>query len=180
MLSPFAVLSCLSPSRLDLPGHFPLLEEAMREADLPAEQPEAQEKTRIPSADEESRWPCRAEVTPSARSRSDLGLIHRVRSHATFAALSRVRPRRDGPVWVRRLDGDGKRDPEVAYAIGRGSGNAVTRNRLRRRLRAIVHQHQSLLRPGSSYLIGVSKTASSATFQEMENACANCLGSTDG
>ncbi len=152
----------------------------MREADLPAEQPEAQKEARIPSADEESRRSCRAEVTPSARARSDFGLIHRVRSHATFAALSRVRPRRDGPVWVRQVESGAHRHPEVAYAIGRGSGNAVIRNRLRRRLRAIVHQHEGLLRPGSSYLIGVSKTANVATFHEMEKACANCLEVTRG
>ncbi len=148
----------------------------MREADLPAEQPEAQEEARISSSDEESGGARRAEVTPSAGPRSDFGLIHRVRSHATFAALARVRPRRDGPVWVRRIDGNGHRHPEVAYAIGRASGNAVMRNRLRRRLRAIVRQHHELLRPGSVYLIGVTKLGSEASFQELSYSYARCLG----
>ena len=179
MLSPFAVLSCPRPSRLDLPGHFPLFEEAMREADLPAKQPEAQKEARISSADEEQSRSCCAAVTPSAGPRSDFGLIHRVRSHATFTALVRVRPRRDGPVWVRRIDGDGVRHPEVAYAIGRASGNAVIRNRLRRQLRAIVHEHQAHLRPGSAYLIGVTKVGKNASFQELSDSCVRCLGADD-
>ncbi len=148
----------------------------MREADLPAEQPEAQKEARISSADEEPGGSCCAAVTPSARPRSDFGLIHRVRSHATFAALARVRPRRDGPVWVRRVDGVGICPPEVAYAIGRASGNAVMRNRLRRQLRAVVHHHQGLLMPGSAYLIGVTKVGRDASFQELSYSYARCLG----
>ena len=176
MLASFVVLSCLRHSRLDLPGHFPLFEEAMREADLPAEQPEAQKEARISSADEEPGGSSCAAVTPSARPRPDFGLIHRVRSHATFAALARVRPRRDGPLWVRRVDGVGIAYPEVAYAIGRASGNAVMRNRLRRQLRAVVHQHFELLRPGSAYLIGVTKFGREASFQELSDSYARCLG----
>lgn len=150
----------------------------MREADLPAKQPEAQKEARISSPDEEPGGSCGAAVAPSARSRSDFGLIHRVRSHATFAALTRVRPRRNGPVWVRRIDGDGLRHPEVAYAIGRASGNAVRRNRLRRQLRAIVHQHHEDLRPGSAYLIGVTKVGRDSSFQELSDSYARCLGAT--
>ncbi|MEO6469419.1 MAG: ribonuclease P protein component [Acidimicrobiia bacterium] len=103
-------------------------------------------------------------------------MIHRVRSHATFAALVRVRPRRDGPVWVRRIDSDGARRPEVAYAIGRTSGNAVIRNRLRRQLRAIVHEHHEYLRPGSAYLVGVTKVGKDASFQELSDSYVRCLG----
>ena len=44
----------------------------------------------------------------------------------------------------------------VAYALSRAVGNAVTRNRLRRRLRAIVHTLP--LAPGA-YLISASVAA---------------------
>jgi ribonuclease P protein component len=51
----------------------------------------------------------------------------------------------------------------VAYAIGRRIGSAVVRNRLRRRLRALVADHEGL-RPDAAYLVtpgheAVSRTA---------------------
>jgi ribonuclease P protein component len=60
--------------------------------------------------------------------------------------------------WVPGAKGDPVR---VAYAVGRRTGAAVVRNRLRRRLRAIVadaHRSDAGLRPGA-YLIGASAEA---------------------
>jgi ribonuclease P protein component len=65
-------------------------------------------------------------------------LIYRIRHARDFRRLQREgRSVRIGAVRLRvRLDdGDGV---HVAYALGRAHGTAVARNRLRRRLRAIV------------------------------------------
>ena len=169
-----------SPPSLGSVGTISLFEEAMREADLPAEQPEAQEKARVPSPDEEPCRSGRAQVAPGARARPDLGLIHRVRSRARFSELSRARPHKDGPVWVRRVGGPGSSPPEVAYAIGRNVGNAVTRNRLRRQLRSIMRTHIADLSPGSAYLVGVTDAGRSASFSDLAIACQRCLGSSRG
>lgn len=67
----------------------------------------------------------------------------RVRGTEAFAALSRPREhdgtrRRSGPVTVVFVPAPGDvvpAQPCVAFAIGRKVGNAVVRNRLRRRLR---------------------------------------------
>ena len=69
--------------------------------------------------------------------RAPLGLILRVRDRDTFALLARARVCRRDPVWVRRVVATGP-GPQVGYAVSRRVGNAVTRNRVRRRLRAAL------------------------------------------
>jgi ribonuclease P protein component len=54
--------------------------------------------------------------------------------------------------------------PLVAYAIPRTAGPAVTRNRLRRRLRAITRDLD--LRPGT-YLISARAGATALSFDEL-------------
>jgi ribonuclease P protein component len=60
--------------------------------------------------------------------------------------------------------------PCVAYAIGRKTGNAVVRNRLRRRLRAVVRDHADRFSPGYAYLIGAAPGAAEATSRDLDRA----------
>ncbi len=55
----------------------------------------------------------------------------------------------------------------MAYAIGRKVGGAVERNRLRRRLRAIVATEASNLAPGS-YLVGAAPEAAGLGVEELQ------------
>lgn len=57
--------------------------------------------------------------------------------------------------------------PHVGYAIGRHIGGAVVRNRLRRRLRAIMSSHGTDLAPGW-YLLGVSGLARTYSYAQLE------------
>ncbi|MEY3034675.1 MAG: Ribonuclease [Actinomycetota bacterium] len=58
--------------------------------------------------------------------------------------------------------------PRIAFAIGRSAGTAVTRNRIRRRLREAV-RHSSLV-PGL-YLFGVTRDATrEPSFTEVTEA----------
>jgi len=54
----------------------------------------------------------------------------------------------------------------VAYAIGRAVGPAVTRNLLRRRLRALLRQEYPHL-PAGLYLIGATPAAAGRSFSEL-------------
>lgn len=65
--------------------------------------------------------------------------------------------------------------PAVAYAIGKPTGNAVVRNRLRRRLREIVRAHDYLLEPGCAYLLGAGAGAVALNHAELEAAVVDGL-----
>jgi ribonuclease P protein component len=91
--------------------------------------------------------------------------VGRVRDRRTFGALRRDGARhRSGPVTVTVVVDDIAPRAHVAYAVGRAVGGAVERNRLRRRLRAIVRDAE--LAPGA-YLISVAPSAARLTFDEL-------------
>ena len=54
----------------------------------------------------------------------------------------------------------------MAYAIGRAVGPAVTRNRLRRRLRSLLQQKFPHL-PSGLYLIGATPAAAQRSYSEL-------------
>jgi len=66
----------------------------------------------------------------------------------------------DRPDWTRT---------EVAYAVNRKVGNAVQRNLLRRRMRAIVSERAALL-PVGAYLVRVGPDGTSLDFNELKVA----------
>jgi ribonuclease P protein component len=82
-----------------------------------------------------------------------------VRARDDFDALSRSRARRrSGPLWVVRADGAD--DARVAYAVPRKVGTAVVRNRVRRRLRAMMADLDRAGRLDAGlYLVGVRPEA---------------------
>ena len=62
----------------------------------------------------------------------------------------------------------------MAYAVNRKVGNAVQRNRLRRRLRAIVSDQASGL-PTGAYVVRSSNSAPTLEFNELKVAMSQAL-----
>jgi ribonuclease P protein component len=85
---------------------------------------------------------------------------------------------RRGPITVTWVAGDPAEPPRVAYAIGRRAGGAVVRNRIRRRLRAIIREVGAQLRPGA-YLFGASAASSSLSYQDLKATVCQALGALD-
>jgi ribonuclease P protein component len=82
-----------------------------------------------------------------------------------------VRVRCD-PMWCSFVADSNMSPPHVAFAIGRAVGPAVTRNRLRRRLRSILGAMDV---PNGLYLFGGRPSMSELTFAELETHAAALL-----
>jgi ribonuclease P protein component len=145
------------------------------EAYVPTEQPQARQDPRLSSPHAHQGRARRAARPPGSRAEASLGLIWRVRDRATFEALAGARRRRAGPVSLRFLS-DGSHDPpRVAYAIGRRVGNAVARNRVRRRLRAAIDRHAADLVPGGAYLFSADQSSMNVPFPMLSDHVATLL-----
>lgn len=149
--------------------------EAMGEENIPTEQPEAGQASRVPSPDVDLGRPGHPVGPPAQGTGQTVGLIWSIRDRATFQALRRSRARvRRGPVTVTWVPGDPTEPPRVAYAVGRSAGGAVVRNRIRRRLRSVSREAGPLLRPGA-YLVGAHAGASSLSYRELRATVCEAL-----
>lgn len=91
-------------------------------------------------------------------------LVWRVDRRELFVALRSARRGRSGPLTVSCVPGDPTKPPRVAYAISKKVGTAVERNRVRRRLRALVRQQ---VPPPGAYLIGAGAAAVGSSSEEL-------------
>jgi len=138
-----------------------------REAYLPAQCPSPIQEAWFSCSDEHACRTRRPEVSSRQGSGTPLGVIGPIRSRTDFQRLRRHgRRTRLGPFWCAHLTTSVDEQVLVAFAINRAVGNAVTRNRLRRRLRAIV---ADLGLPPGLYLFGCRPAANELTFDKIRS-----------
>ncbi|MCY3807085.1 MAG: ribonuclease P protein component [bacterium] len=100
-------------------------------------------------------------------------MIGRIRAGTTFERLRRDgRVVRHGLLEIRYLLDGGGDPPRVAFAVARSTGSAVVRNRLRRRLRAVMRELADPARlpalPSGAYLIRARRNAGTAGFARLQ------------
>lgn len=147
----------------------------MGEANIPAESAQTFQEARIPASHVDPGRPGDP-PGPSAQGTSPpVRLIGRIGDRATFEALAiRGRRARSGSVTVTFVAGTVPHRRRVAYSIGRRVGGSVDRNRLRRRLRAIIDELASGMGPGD-YLVSAGAGARQAGYRELKAMASNAL-----
>jgi len=165
----------------------------MHETHLSAERAEAGEDPWLPQAYVDQGRPGGDPVAPGEGTPSPVGVTaapHRasalvmgvapIRSRHTFEALRRTRQRgRSGPLAVAFAPNHSWSACQVAFAINRQVGNAVIRNRLRRRLRSILAGQAPCL-PAGAYLVRTGPGAPKLTFNELKVAMSRALEQATG
>ncbi len=107
-----------------------------------------------------------------------LPAAHRLTDPTSFRAVVRSGRRAASRTVVLHLlaqPGEPGRTTQAGFVVSRAVGNAVTRNRVQRRLRHLVREHLDSL-PGSAMLvIRALPAAATASSTELRDDLARCL-----
>lgn len=109
---------------------------------------------------------------------------HRITTSGDFAAAVRRGRRSGGPslvVHLLREHSSPETVPRIGFVVGKGVGNAVRRNQVKRRLRHLVRDRLDAL-PGGALLVvralpGAADQPSSVLAGELDRALAKTLAS---
>jgi ribonuclease P protein component len=157
-----------------------------RETHLSAQCPQTGEEPRLPPSHVDAgrsghtpRPPGTGPASPVCLRAVSPRVVRRINDRATFEALRRSdRRSRRGPVSVTYAPGGPVAEARVAYAVGRRVGGAVVRNRLRRRLRAVV-TGVAALEPGA-YLVAADPGATGLSYDELRTKVSTAMTAAAG
>jgi ribonuclease P protein component len=110
------------------------------EAHFPAEQPRPRAPSRLPHPQRDAGRPQGSGGTPGARPQEAVGLIKLARRADFLAANAGARAPMPGFVVLMRPRGDDSPAMRVGFTVTKKIGNAVVRNRMKRRLRALARE----------------------------------------
>jgi ribonuclease P protein component len=105
-----------------------------------------------------------------------LAVDNRLRDSNAFRRTVRFGRRAGSAALVTHLlVGDGPAPVRVGFVVSKAVGNAVVRNRVRRRLRHLVAPHLAGLPPGSDLVIRALPASASMDSEELGAELARCL-----
>ena len=105
-------------------------------------------------------------------------VIGRLTKRSEFLA-ARGGERRRGPYFVLEILDRGRRDepPRVGYTVTKRQGNAVERNRIRRRLKEAVRRIAGFdMRPGHDYVVVARRDTLDAPFEALAQSLCRRIG----
>lgn len=101
---------------------------------------------------------------------------HRLTGSARFALAIRTGRRAGSTTLVVHLAVEDSGDPaRVGFVVSRAVGNAVTRNRVKRRLRELVRGHLGSLPAEALLVVRALPPAATAAYPELRADLARCL-----
>lgn len=146
------------------------------EAPVSAQCSETCKEARLPQPHEYPRRPSRSQVASPEGPRPPFGMIERLSSRRTFDEL-RAHGVRTGRGPVRLLSRPNlTQSARVGYAIPRSVGSAVVRNRIKRRVRAVLIELDSEFGlPGGDHLIRVTAPITDWSHAKLRRTMADLM-----
>jgi ribonuclease P protein component len=101
---------------------------------------------------------------------------HRLTGSARFSLAIRTGRRAGSGTLVVHLARPDSEDPiRIGFVVSRAVGNAVTRNRVKRRLRQLVRDHAASLPSGSLLVVRALPPSAGASYAELGADLGRCL-----
>jgi ribonuclease P protein component len=93
--------------------------------------------------------------------------MERLKQRADFLATATGRRVPAGPFVLQARQRDDRGPPRVGFTVTKKTGNAVERNRIRRRLRELVRLSNDTMQAGHDYVLIGRRGALNAPFEKM-------------
>ena len=98
--------------------------------------------------------------------------IFKIRGVKSWEKISKAQSFSADPLWFKTLINQDKNPPRIAFAISKKYGNAVKRNKCKRRINEVVGQLvlNNQIEKGTWILIGIKKIDGEITFDQIQKS----------